>query len=303
MGKFDFGDIQPWNIITESHLIYHNWPGKADQKAWLLRLLPLILSEVLDSSVILSDAWQCLIYTHHVCSILCDTLWKNEYLSDLKFYIEGIVNLINKLNPNPTSRAKLHFILHYPEFVYMCGMPSMYWCMRFESMHQYFKQVYKVTNGTELNFVMRYQLKQYVRLREGPLVYPIPGKFKRIINISVPLMQLIVDCLQMHGEHVITDNFAITSSLKYRYHEYKNGKPEFVVCDSKKFLLTDGVIHYKDYWLVYGSHYDGIFDVLVQAYELCNPVLKVYICDAGIKPELHLFKSQGKLFCVCSHVL
>ena len=36
---------------------------------------------------------------------------------------------------------KMHFMVHYAEFIRLLGPMRNYWCMRFEAKHQYFKKV------------------------------------------------------------------------------------------------------------------------------------------------------------------
>ena len=43
-----------------------------------------------------------------------------------------------------TAKPKHHFFLHLPLAIFMFGPMKVWWCMRFEAKHQYFKKLVKV---------------------------------------------------------------------------------------------------------------------------------------------------------------
>ncbi|XP_065653377.1 uncharacterized protein LOC136080528 [Hydra vulgaris] len=51
-----------------------------------------------------------------------------------------------QLFPHKRLTPKHHFLVHYPTALLKCGPPCRYWCMRFESRHNFFKQVSRSTH-------------------------------------------------------------------------------------------------------------------------------------------------------------
>ena len=71
--------------------------------------------------------------------LLADSIPKSvvEYLRYLIHYHH---TLVREISPNSIT-PKFHFLIHYPSIIQRFGPPRRYWTMRFESKHQYFKDL------------------------------------------------------------------------------------------------------------------------------------------------------------------
>ena len=303
--NFTFPKNEKINPVFKDHLIKHNWPGTATQKIWLLRLLPAILGPFVECTYVLSDNWQLLEYGVKISQTLFSTVISNMNICELRQDIDAILYLVALLNTRPSAKAKLHYIKHYPELIYFCGPPILYWCMRFEAAHKYFKKLYKITGVSKniaVTFVKRHQLKKVLHLKA--VNYPLPTTVRPIFLelCEAALLQTNLQCISS------------TNNLSFQYHSYAVGKLEIIFVDNiKKIFMSNKLVMLDDTWFSVGNVFNAKYNIMYHAYELCDSQThvidlnshyallgqhKMYGCD------LHKFCLFFKLYCFsCTNVL
>lgn len=134
-------------------------PLKAAEVLKLLSFLPLIVGNwfVKDEPV-----WQ-LLLVH--CDLLTYCFRNNSNIPE--DYLSSIIiehnTLIYDLSPDkkPKYKCKLHYLTHYPLLIKHYGCLKLYWNMRFEGLHQYFKRLLRITRqfrNVPYTCALRYQM-------------------------------------------------------------------------------------------------------------------------------------------------
>ena len=155
--KFNFGVSVP--CISRFHLKKMKIPLKAADTLRFLSLLPLAFGNLFDAT---DSVWRLLIMH---CDLLSFCFQDSDKYS--KDFLEVLVTehnaLIYELCPDnkPKYRCKLHYITHYPALLKHYGCLKLYWCMRFEGMHQFFKRMIAKTHqfrNVPYSCALRYQM-------------------------------------------------------------------------------------------------------------------------------------------------
>lgn len=284
ISSFDFPESGHIPTITTQNLIHHNWAGTANQKLWLLRMLPLIIGPLIDPHHLESDFWQLLLVGVKASQLLFSPCVLDEFqIQELNYFIGGILYYVFNLTDKPSARAKLHYLQHYPKFVAYCGPPTLYWCMRYESQHKYFKKLYKVT-GNSINiskqFVYRFQLNLYIDLTNVPR-YPIPlalsvisyedvssfaNSISNLLNIDAPEFQLLTF---QETKTLTYETFVLSVKKAIRIYNTSSETQslQFGSSDIKCFQITK-IVYVNSCWLLLGNLYDCHFDIMYNCYLL-----------------------------------
>ena len=111
--------------------------GHAAQVWCFLRLLPVLLSDVID---VTDEAWQMLLLLREIVELVCaprvsyvQILYLNRLISQ---YLEERLELF----PCVSLRPKHHYLRHYPWLMMMFGPLIHVWTMRMETKHTFFKR-------------------------------------------------------------------------------------------------------------------------------------------------------------------
>jgi len=113
--------------------------GKAVEKWCLLRLLPLLPGDVVDDT---DKVWQLYILAGKICEIVMAPVVDPAWLPYLELIIAHHHVLLKDVAPKAFI-PKMHFIDHYPRLLLTFGPLRHLWTMRFEAVHQYFRQLVK----------------------------------------------------------------------------------------------------------------------------------------------------------------
>jgi hypothetical protein len=120
--------------------------------------------------------WELLLLHHELLTI---------FLSDCSVihidYTSYLVQQHNKLvysltNNKPKRKCKLHYLTHYPYFFAQYGGMKCCWTMRFESRHQYFKQIARTLRqfkNIAYTCSRRYQLRMCLMMHNRTFLEPI----------------------------------------------------------------------------------------------------------------------------------
>ena len=119
--------------------------GSASQKWCLFRLLPILMAHRVPPGC---AYWNVYLLSREIVEIIFASQIRKDDLSYLKICIEDFLTELTNVFGNVLT-PKCHYLIHYPRLIAMYGPLSLLWCMRYESKHQYFKEISK--NGK--NFV------------------------------------------------------------------------------------------------------------------------------------------------------
>lgn len=111
--------------------------GQQAAKNWLfLRVFPFIVGDWVNME---SEQWAVLEKLLAICSILVSPVIHVESVAYLKTLIKDFLSGF-KQTFDGVIIPKLHYLVHCPRLILTLGPLVNYWCMRFESKHQYFKK-------------------------------------------------------------------------------------------------------------------------------------------------------------------
>ena len=111
--------------------------GQHAAKNWLfLRVLPFNIGDWVDME---SAQWGVLEKLLAICSILVSPVISVESIAHLNTLIREFLSEF-KRTFDAVIIPKLHYLVHCPRLIMTLGPLINYWCMRFESKHQYFKK-------------------------------------------------------------------------------------------------------------------------------------------------------------------
>lgn len=131
-------DLNVFNVeITRIHLLKRKLTGTASQKWFLLIYLPFILGSKVDGKL---PSWRLLMKCREIADILLAHTISKSQIVYLKTLIIEHHALLLKVSPSSFT-PKCHFLAHYPYLITLYGPPRRFWTMRFESVHQYFKDL------------------------------------------------------------------------------------------------------------------------------------------------------------------
>jgi hypothetical protein len=196
-------------------------PGSASQNWCLFCNLPFLVYDLINVSGVneeLSDYWQLHLLAREICKIVFALVIQKDWLLDLQCYISMHHSLLAKYYKHMFT-PKIHFLVHYPRLMELCGPLKHLWCMRFEARHQYYKKVAKFGNNYKniaSTLSERHQFKVcHLMSGENALsvdvavsgkqatvsVYALPSQLQQVLHKTFSLkpsdMVLSVHCVQL----------------------------------------------------------------------------------------------------------
>jgi len=106
------------------------------------RNLPFLI-DVADTE---SEYWQLHLICRDICRIVFAPVIRKEWLIDLHQSITEHHALLIHID-HSLFTPKLHFLIHYPRLISVFAPVKHMWCMRFESCHQYFKKLARISKN------------------------------------------------------------------------------------------------------------------------------------------------------------
>ncbi len=163
ISNFEFGKNdsknKPVNVPLAVSSGSGNISGSASEKLCLFLLLPFLIG---DRVPVDNNQWNLYLLLRDIMDYLMCHKIPRRVLPYLQLLVENFVQTFVELFPGKMT-PKLHFLLHYPRLIREYGPLRFVWCMRFESKHQYFKQLAGVVrNFRNIAFTLakRHQLRQ-----------------------------------------------------------------------------------------------------------------------------------------------
>ena len=249
--------------------------GKAVEKWCLFRLLPLLIGDVVDEK---DKAWQLYLLAREICEILLAPVVDPAWLPYLELLIAHHHALLRDVAPKAFI-PKMHFIVHYPRLLLTFGPLRHLWTMRFEAVHQYFKQLAKKTKSfvnITASLCSRFQRRKCYEVAANTLSLSsttIAGAQRLVPLLSLPslLRDMLINSYHLHENSTVLS----VRSATVNGQKYKVGC--VLVCavtDTEEipvFVLVKHVIQVKQLWLICGVMHNAVrFNRLFHAYEVLN---------------------------------
>lgn len=138
-------------------------PGHAHQNYTFLIIFPLVILNCEMSFDYENPVWELLLDLIEICKISSSYAISFNQVYRLEYLIDRYLNSRLLIFPDEKLIPKHHYLQHYPNLIRQFGPLSKFSTLRFESKHQYFKQIIRnaknFKNVTKL-LVERHQLYQ-----------------------------------------------------------------------------------------------------------------------------------------------
>lgn len=153
--------------LTKAMLDNKRFKCSASEMLYFIESFPFIIDGfLLDED---SPIWQCYIVLRRIIEILMSFSIDNTTIDYLELLIKEHHLYYLDLFCD-TLKPKHHFMLHYPSVIRMIGPIRQIWCMRFESKHQFFKNIAKITRNRK-NLLQTFSVKLQLSLANLSLNY------------------------------------------------------------------------------------------------------------------------------------
>lgn len=111
--------------------------GSASQNWCLLRLIPLLLHNAVDSA---DEVYQAMLLMRRMVEFIAAPAVSLGQVACMKVTVEDYLERRHYLFPDIKLRPKHHYLSHYASLTFKFGPLIRLWTLRFESKHQYFKR-------------------------------------------------------------------------------------------------------------------------------------------------------------------
>ena len=142
--NFKYGRIDRPNQVPDALFTANSTYKISATHLWsLARIFPIIMGEKLKNNDFFLDFLEIL----NIFRYLMGDSFNTTSLEKLKTQIDNYLKNFKKLYDEEKIIPKQHFLIHYPSIVRKFGPPKLYWTMRFEAKHSYFKRVDTATHN------------------------------------------------------------------------------------------------------------------------------------------------------------
>ena len=267
--KCDKFGLFPLDFVSRDRAV----SGKAVEKWCLFRLLPLLIGDVVGAE---DKIWQLYILGREICEIVLAPILDPAWLPYLELLISHHHTLLKDVAPKAFI-PKMHFIVHYPRLLLTFGPLRHLWTMRFEAVHQYFKQLVKKTKSfvnVTATLCSRFQRRKCYELSANVLSLSsttVHGaqRIVTILSLPSPLRVLLVEAHNIHKASTVLSVRSVTVNGQ----KHKVGC--LMVCDVTRteeiqvFVFVRHTVQAQHSWLVCGVLYHVVrVNVHCYAYEV-----------------------------------
>ena len=263
--------------VTTNHLRHQSIPGTVSEKLSLPRLLPIILGSFLSEQIMENIEGIRLL---HVCqdisdiimAFVIDTIW----LARLHSLIVDLHDIVNTLNPLAV-KPKFHFLVHYPYLIRRYGPPRYYYTMRFESVHQYFKQLIGKTKNfinLTLSLTNRFQRSRAYDLNQDKYFtdHHVPsGNPRPLSRIKQQLVSAITKSFPdvAEDESIFVCNSAEIGGVSYRKKNIYIASLTGGYFETPRFFQVIELAKIRETWFLHVQYYDTLsFNELYHSFEV-----------------------------------
>lgn len=256
--------------------------GKAAEKWAIFRLLSMLIGDLIPEG---NDVWQLHLLCREICEIVLAPAIDPDWIPYLEVLIAQHHQLLNTISPTSFT-PKMHFLVHYPRLLLVYGPLRHLWVMRFEAMHQYFKQIVRrVRNFKNITLTLceRFQRKRCYEFAAGLYMLSAPKldgvqKMLKVRDLPAGLRSV----LSRQQAAVATDNVQSTSRIVIDGKRFRVGT--FVVTDlvcSEEIPVFVQIMHIillKGSWMICGIvFFSSSFSSHLHAYQVeSSNVWKVF---------------------------
>ena len=228
--------------------------------------------------------------------------------TDLAHYLSQLIaehhQTYLKLFPEKRLTPKHHYLVHYPTALIKCGPPCRYWCMRFESQHNFFKQISRATHC--------YKNIAYSLTKRGQLALANAFLSHSVFNfgyVTGTTKEEYVGFLESDGiQHLLRDKFNLP--LNETIHvakwievgHYKIANKNVVVCGLPEFGCVECIVCFggntylilKKYSVYYyNDHFNGyVVEYNTKSNFFC---MQVHELKDHIPLDIHKVLFEGKM--------
>lgn len=284
--------------------------GTASEKWTMFRLLPFLVADLVPVD---DEFWRLHTLCRELCEIVLAPVVDPDWLPYLELIISDHHKLLSKIAPESFT-PKVHFVTHYPRLLAVYGPLRHLWTMRFEAVHQYFKQLARRTRNflnVTSTLATRYQNNKCYEKASNTFL--LSGAIIPAVQKQLQLSQLPTDLAQILIHTACSSPCSIqvvysVRSLNVNGQRFKVGcyvvhdvlLPEEIPCFAciKYILSVDGR------WLICGATADSYrYDSHLHAYAVKSDVSwVVYEPKQSLDCQwLSVYKYKEENFLVLQH--
>lgn len=194
--------------------------------------------------------------------------------------------LLVNLYEHPKYKCKLHNLIHYPSLMKLYGNLFLFSTMRFEAMHQFFKDLIRRTKqfvNVPLTLSYRFQRRKCIILSMPLSTIPV-SKFNRLFDFdSLNLYQKA--CVLSHLRiPAISEELSVTCAKELKYGGFvftcKKSAIVLNVCEidfSPDFWIVENILHFQNDWILMIRKIQTSYEVHFRSY-IIDQFLETYGC-------------------------
>jgi len=273
IGSFPYGqsDIGDKPIMFSADFVKkgRSITGKAVEKWCLFRMLALMIGSYVAMD---NEYWELHLLCKEICAIILAPFIDKAWIPYLSLLISRHHALLARLDPQALT-PKVHFLVHYPRLILLYGPLRYLWCMRFEAVHQYFKQmVRRIRNFKNITSTLaeRFEMRKCCQ-HQGNLCLSPPVNIRgtqcaiRFPSLPQSLQRLLHDKYQISSQsHLTSVRQVILDTSHYKCNS-------FIILTTVHeeeipiFLQVSYILQYHGLWILCGqihvstryiAHYD-----------------------------------------------
>lgn len=172
-----------FGFITQKMLEDKSFRSSAKEMLNFIESFPFIVDGLIEDEEL--PAWHFYIVLRQILAIVLSFSVEEETTDYLQVLIKEHHELYIQIFRD-TLKPKHHFMLHYPTVIKMIGPIRQIWCMRFESKHQFFKNVSRITQNRK-NLIQTFCIKLQLSFANLLLNYEDESLLPTIFGNDVPI--------------------------------------------------------------------------------------------------------------------
>nr|XP_047135570.1 uncharacterized protein LOC124812702 [Hydra vulgaris] len=168
--------------------------------------------------------WEVYLILREICDIVIAPIVDSDSIYMLEELVAMFLKTFSEVFGSEYIIPKMHMLVHYPRLIRLFGPLRNFWCLRFESKHQYFKKA--ASNGRYFKNITktlskRHQMLQCWEMLTGDMLlsnYTVSGNAPRFFhNLDVKVQEAIRLLLNLDIEGnesiVIAKSISVMSKL------------------------------------------------------------------------------------------
>lgn len=261
---FPVGKLWKRNAPSKLSVDKKNLGQNASQMKCLILHLPYILFQFKND---LQDIWLAVESMLQIIQILLSHQMSQDDLMRLSERITTHLQCY-QLFFNQSLKPKHHFLLHYVRVIKLMGPVILFWALRMEAKHQYFKKIVRTTNSF-INIKKTLAYKHQERFFDVPFSLEDDLSFgKKADFIDCPQFEMYLEPLK--ALKFCADELQISSTAKSLKVNDRVFKPGFLVASGKRFYEIQHIL-----------------DIQKEVYFLCHQCYEVLSYESFLN-SLHI---------------